>query len=79
MKPIFVQLQCHPGKTYDVADAVYKSEVASEIYSTSGEYDLLIKIYIDSENTDIGKFINENIASIPGILRSLTTMTFKAF
>jgi DNA-binding Lrp family transcriptional regulator len=78
MKPIFVQLQCQPGKTYEVADAIYKSEVASEIYSTSGEYDLLIKIYVENID-DIGKFINENIASIPGILRSLTTMTFKAF
>lgn len=78
MKPIFVQLQCQPGKTYDVADAIYKTEVASEIYSTSGEYDLLIKIYLDQDQ-DVGKFINENIAAIPGIIRSLTTMTFKAF
>lgn len=80
MKPIFVQLQCQPGKTYEVADAVYKTEVASEIYSTSGDYDLLIKIYIDTDKfEDVGKFVNENIASIPGIVRSLTTMTFKAF
>ncbi len=80
MKPIFVQLQCQPGKTYEVADAIYRTEMASEIYSTSGDYDLLIKIYIDNDKSeDIGKFINETIASIPGIIRSLTTMTFKAF
>ena len=80
MKQIFVQFQCQPGKTYEVADAVYKTEVASGIYSTSGDYDLLIKIYIDTDKfEDVGKFVNENIASIPGIVRSLTTMTFKAF
>ncbi len=78
MKPIFVQLQCAPGKTYDVADAIYKTELVSELYSTSGEYDLLLKVYIRDEN-DIGKFINENIACIPGIVRSLTTLTFTAF
>ena len=78
MKPIFVQLQCAPGKTYEVADAIYKTELVSELYSTSGEYDLLLKIYVESEE-DIGKFINEKISSIPGIVRTLTTMTFKAF
>jgi DNA-binding Lrp family transcriptional regulator len=78
MKPIFVQLQCAPGKTYEVADAIYKTELVSELYSTSGNYDLLLKVYIE-EGQDIGKFINDNIANIPGIIRSLTTLTFKAF
>ncbi|MET0173341.1 Lrp/AsnC ligand binding domain-containing protein [Agrobacterium vaccinii] len=78
MKPIFVQLQCTPGKTYEVADAIYKTELVSEIYSTSGEYDLLLKVYLSPEQ-DTGKFINEHIVSIPGIVRSLTTLTFTAF
>ena len=78
MKPIFVQLQCVPGKTYEVADAIYKTELVSELYSTSGDYDLLLKVYL-GEDQEIGKFINENIASIPGIVRSLTTLTFTAF
>ena len=37
---VFVQLRCEPGKTYEVADAVYDREFASELYSTSGDYDL---------------------------------------
>jgi len=78
VKPIFVQLQCEPGKTYDVADAIYKTELVSELYSTSGEYDLLLKVYLPQEE-DIGKFINQNIVNIPGIVRSLTTLTFTAF
>jgi DNA-binding Lrp family transcriptional regulator len=78
MKPIFVQLQCAPGKTYEVAAAIYKTELVSELYSTSGNYDLLLKVYIE-EGQDIGKFINDNIANISGIVRSLTTLTFKAF
>jgi DNA-binding Lrp family transcriptional regulator len=78
MKPIFVQLQCAPGKTYDVADAIYQTELVSEMYSTSGEYDLLLKIYVEDE-VEIGKMVNEKIAIIPGIIRSLTTITFTAF
>ena len=78
MRAVFVQLQCVPGKTYEVADALYEREVVSELYSTSGDYDLLMKVYID-EGVDIGKFINDNVANVPGIVRSLTTLTFKAF
>ncbi|KAB2700992.1 Lrp/AsnC ligand binding domain-containing protein [Brucella haematophila] len=78
MKPVFLQLQCAPGKTYEVADALYQREIASELYSTSGEFDLLAKIYI-AEGDDIGKFINENVLNIPHIVRSLTTLTFTAF
>ena len=78
MKPIFVQLQCVPGKTYEVADAIYQTEICSELYSTSGEYDLLLKIYI-AEGEEVGRTVNEKIATIPGIVRSLTTMTFTAF
>jgi DNA-binding Lrp family transcriptional regulator len=78
MHCVFVQLRCQPGKTYEVADAIYEREIVSELYSTSGEYDLLAKIYVPKD-ADVGHFINERLLGIPGITRSLTTMTFKAF
>jgi DNA-binding Lrp family transcriptional regulator len=75
---IFVQLQCRPGTTYAVAEEIWRREIVSELYSTSGEYDLLMKVYLEPE-VDVGKWINDNIANIEGIVRSLTTMTFRAF
>jgi len=75
---VFVQLRCRPGRTYEVADAIYEREFVSELYSTSGEYDLLMKVYIP-EGQDVGHFINERIREIPHVDRSLTTLTFKAF
>ena len=78
MRAVFVQLQCAPGKTYEVASQLFEREIVSELYSTSGEYDLLMKIYIENEE-DIGRFINEHVANVPGISRSLTTLTFRAF
>ena len=78
MTLIFVQLLCHPGKTYQVADELYQREIVSELYSTSGDYDLIMKIYIP-EDTDIGKFVNDRILDVEGIQRSLTTLTFRAF
>lgn len=78
MRAVFVQVQCYPGKTYEVADAIFEREIVSEMYSTSGEYDLLLKVYIE-DGVDIGKFIDEKIANVPGIFRTLTTLTFRAF
>lgn len=76
--PVFVQLRCRPGKTYEVAEAILLKEIHSELYSTSGEWDLLLKLYIP-EDADVGHFINDQLLDVPGIERSLTTMTFKAF
>mgnify|MGYP000111985753 CR=1 FL=1 len=75
---VFVQIRCAPGQTYAVADSIYEREIASELYSTSGEFDLMLKLYIP-EGEDVGKYINDHLLDIPGMTRSLTTMTFKAF
>ncbi|SMO38317.1 Lrp/AsnC ligand binding domain-containing protein [Paracoccus laeviglucosivorans] len=78
MRPVFVQFRCTPGKTYEVAEAIYDREIVSELYSTSGEYDLMAKIYVPDDQ-DVGKFLSESLFDIPDIRRTLTTMTFKAF
>ncbi|WP_342078013.1 Lrp/AsnC ligand binding domain-containing protein [Yoonia sp. SS1-5] len=78
MNCVFIQIRCTPGKTYDVADAIALRELHSELYSTSGEYDLLLKLYIP-DGEDVGKFINDKLLDIPNIERSLTTLTFRAF
>ncbi|MFK7868917.1 MAG: Lrp/AsnC family transcriptional regulator [Roseobacter sp.] len=75
---VFIQIRCKPGSTYRVAEEIALREIHSELYSTSGDYDLLMKLYIPKEQ-DVGKFINEQLLDIDGIERSLTTMTFKVF
>lgn len=75
---VFIQIRCTPGKTYKVAEDIALREIHSELYSTSGEYDLLMKLYIPGDK-DVGKYINDQLLDIPGIERSLTTMTFKVF
>ncbi len=78
MRCVFVQFRCQPGQTYQVADAIYDREVVSELYSTSGDFDLIAKIYVPDDE-DVGHWLSERLFGIPGISRTLTTMTFKAF
>ena len=78
MSCIFVQVRCDPGRTYEVAEAIYDREVVSELFSTSGDWDLIAKIY-PPDGVDVGRWLSESLFNIPGIQRTLTTVTYRAF
>ncbi|QIE45617.1 Lrp/AsnC family transcriptional regulator [Pseudohalocynthiibacter aestuariivivens] len=78
MRCVFVNIRCRPGTTYTVAEKIALREMHSELYSTSGPFDLLLKLYVP-EDEDVGKFINDGLQGIDGIERTETTLTFKAF
>ena len=78
MLTFFVEIKCALGKTYAVASALAEAEIASEIYSIAGNYDILAKFYV-AKDTDIGHFVGEKVQGIPGILDTRTIITFKAF
>ncbi len=78
MQTIFVMVKCEMGKAYQVADEAVAIEQVSEVYSTSGQYDLLLKCYLD-DKADIGHFVTENIQRLGGVKDTFTLITFKAF
>ena len=78
MVPFFVQIKCKLGKAYEVASKLADAEIASEIYSTAGEFDLLAKFYVE-DSVDIGHFVTEKVQTIPDIQDTRTIITFKAF
>ncbi len=79
MQTIFVMVKCELGQAYQVADeAVQAVEQVSEVYSTSGEYDLLVKCYLPAD-ADIGRFVNESVQTLPGVKDTFTIIAFKAF
>jgi len=78
MAVLFVQIKCDLGKAYDVANAIADAEIASEIYSTAGDFDLLVKFYVPPEE-DPGRFVTGVIQRVGGIRDTRTIVTFKAF
>ncbi len=78
MQTIFVMVKCDMGKAYQVADEAVAIEQVSEVYSTSGQYDLLLKCYLD-DKADIGHFVTEKIQRLSGVKDTFTLITFKAF
>lgn len=79
MKAIFVQIKCEMGKAYQVAqDAADTIPEISELFSTSGQYDLLGKFYLENDQ-DIGLFVTERIQTLAGVRDTYTLITFNAF
>ena len=79
MQTIFVMVKCELGRAYTVADeAVQSIEQISEVYSISGQYDLVMKFHLDDE-VDIGRFVTSQVQTLGGVKDTFTLITFKAF
>ena len=79
MQTIFVMVKCELGRAYEVADAAIQDvEAVSEVHSISGQYDLLMKCYLDDE-TDIGRFVTSKLQTLDGLKDTFTLIAFKAF
>ncbi|EPY00837.1 Lrp/AsnC ligand binding domain-containing protein [Magnetospirillum fulvum] len=78
MQTIFVMLKCLPGQAYQVADHAVESEAVSEVHSISGQYDLMLKCYLE-DGVDLGQFVVENVQTLPGVTDTFTLIAFKAF
>jgi DNA-binding Lrp family transcriptional regulator len=67
------------GQAYRVARlAADTIPELSELHSTSGQYDLLGKFYLEPEQ-DTGLFVTEKVQSLPGVKDTYTLITFNAF
>lgn len=80
MRTIFVLIKTALGKTYEVAHALTddnRSQIP-EVYSISGQYDLIAKYHLEGE-VDVGRFINEELHRVPGIVDTCTMVAFRPF
>jgi DNA-binding Lrp family transcriptional regulator len=79
MRAIFVMIKCEMGQAYRVAREMADGiPELSEMHSTSGQYDLMGKFYLEPEQ-DIGLFVVETLQTVPGIKDTYTIQTFNAF
>jgi DNA-binding Lrp family transcriptional regulator len=78
MKAIFVMVKCALGRAYAVADEAVNLEHVSEVWSISGQYDLLLKFYLP-DALDIGHFVTERVQTLPEVKDTFTIIAFKAF
>lgn len=76
---IFVQFKCELGRAYDVAARLVDDiETAPQVYSTSGQYDLIARFHL-SPDQDPGLFVTEVLQRIEGVAKTHTIIGFNAF
>ena len=65
-------------KINEVADQLAEMEGVSEVYSVSGNYDLVAIIRVKS-NDDLANLVTKKLLNLDSILKSETMLAFKAF
>jgi DNA-binding Lrp family transcriptional regulator len=78
MRAVFVMIKTDPRHGTEVANAVADIQSFSEGYSITGQYDLLVKLYVEDID-GLGRLIERDIHSIPHIRETFTVLTFEAF
>jgi DNA-binding Lrp family transcriptional regulator len=74
----FVFIKCELGQVESVANKIVKIEGISDVYSISGNYDLLAKVYVD-RHEDFATVVPRWIHHLQGIRETSTLITFNAF
>ena len=77
MRAVFVMIKTDPGHGTEVANAVADIQSFSEGYSITGQYDLLVKLYVEDID-GLGRLIERDIHSIPHNRETFTVLTFEA-
>jgi DNA-binding Lrp family transcriptional regulator len=65
-------------KINEVAEQLAKMEGISEVYSVTGNYDLIAIVRIPT-NDDLANLITNKLLSVESILKTDTMLAFKAF
>lgn len=78
MRAVFVMVKTEPGHTTEVANRIAEVDSFSECFSITGQYDLLVKLYIEDVDS-LGRHIESQIHAIPHIRDTFTILTFEAF
>jgi len=78
IRRLFVMIRCAPGRTYEVAARlVDEIEECGELFSISGEYDLIGRF--DLSRHDPGLFVTDHIQRVDGVVSTHTIIAFNAF
>jgi len=73
-----VMINCETGTVHQVAEKLINLDGVAEVYSVSGEYDIMAIIRV-KEYDSLAKLVSQDIAGIDGILMTNTNMAFRCY
>jgi len=73
-----VLIRTERGRTEETAEALLGISAVSEVYSVTGEYDLVAIVRVQKYE-QMAEVVPRRIAAMPGIVHTHTLMTFKHY
>ena len=73
-----VQIRCSRDLIPQTAEAIAGIEGIAEVYSVSGDYDLMAILKV-KQYDDIAGVVTEQMVTIPGIVRTNTISAFRVY
>lgn len=78
MLTAIVMIDATPAQITDVARTVTAIDGVSELYSVTGDSDLIAIVRVSSHD-DLATVIADGISKVPGVLRTRTNLAFRAY
>ncbi|MEE4350963.1 MAG: Lrp/AsnC ligand binding domain-containing protein [Pacificimonas sp.] len=78
MYRLFILAKCDLGHAEGVGEKVAELEDVSEVYSVTGEYDLLIKVNFDDLQS-ISDFVQDRLHRVPHLKETQTMTSFRVY
>jgi DNA-binding Lrp family transcriptional regulator len=75
---LFVLAKCDLGHAEGVGNKIAEMTEVSEVYSVTGEYDLLIKVNFH-DLAEIEHFVQDKLHRVPGLKETVTMMSYRVY
>lgn len=73
-----VLIEAEPAKVADLAEQLVELDRVSEVYSVTGEYDLVAMVRV-KQHEELAAVVTERIARLDGIRRTHSMVAFRAY
>lgn len=73
-----VFVSCEVGKVHEVAQALVDVDGVAEVYSVSGQYDIMAMVRV-REYDSLAGVVSEQIGRVEGITQTETHMAFRCY
>ncbi len=73
-----VLVEARPDRIHDLADELAGRRGVAEVYSVTGEYDLVAMVRVGAHE-DLAEVVTDGIARADGVTRTQTLVAFRAY
>jgi DNA-binding Lrp family transcriptional regulator len=78
MYRLFVLAKCELGCAEDVGNKVAEMPEVAEVYSVTGEHDLLVKVGF-RDLAEIERFVQDKLHKVCGLKETVTMMSYRVY